>query len=130
MSERKIVEYSVVYRPSSAIGREDLTFSDKVNKKISEGWQPYGSPQKDEVGVYQPMVRYAEPEPDNAPLQTEIERLRAVVAKFEAELGDWRDCARVDAKMSGPVLVGWNRPQLDRCWEKHIRNRPRRLDRG
>jgi hypothetical protein len=54
----------------------------------------------------------------------EIERRRAVVAKFEAELGDWHDCARIDAKMSGPVLMGWDRRQLDRCWEKHIRNRP------
>jgi hypothetical protein len=99
MSERKIVEYSVVYRPSSAIGREDLTFSDKVNKKISEGWQPYGSPQKDEVGVYQPMVRYAEMEPDNAALVAYRERLLEDLRKFGHILE-----SSPDGISSGPVF--------------------------
>jgi hypothetical protein len=172
MTERRIVEYKMLRVSGNAMTTE------AVNKEIADGFQPYGSKIHIETGsnffhFYLPMVRYAEPEPDNklaqlafalakrvkglnppskysqfhdpadailaieaggdngwkpepdnAALQTEIERLRAVVAKFEAELGDWHDCARIDAKMSGPVLMGWDRRQLDRCWEKHIRNRP------
>jgi hypothetical protein len=58
------------------------------------------------------------------PLEAENARLRKLLARFEVEIYDWHDCARIDAKMSGPVLAGWDRRQLDRCWERHVRNRP------
>jgi hypothetical protein len=51
MTERKIVDYEMVYPY-------------KIKERLNEGWRPYGHAFDTKYGPYQPMVRYAEPEPD------------------------------------------------------------------
>lgn len=54
----RIAEYQILYSPSP------ITLSAKVNEKIAEGWQPYGSMSSSIKGSStvhcQPVVRTAE----------------------------------------------------------------------
>ena len=49
---QKIVEYKTV--SSTYV----LAVNNTVNKMISEGWQPYGSPTSSEYVYFQAMVKY------------------------------------------------------------------------
>ena len=51
------------------------------------------------------------------------ERLAERVARLEAEVQDWRECARYDQLMEGPQFKGWNRSELDRCRKKYIEDK-------
>jgi len=42
--------------------------------------------------------------------------------RLQAEVQDWRECARYDPLMSGPAFKGWDRSHMDRCRNKYIEN--------
>ena len=45
----------------------------------------------------------------------DIEHLRERIEAQAAENEQWRECARYDATMEGPVFKGWDRSALERC---------------
>ncbi len=67
MTERKIVDYTIV------IVTENLVHA--VKSLIAEGWHPMGAPDLNSDEPSQAMVRYAEPEPDNAALVAYRDRI-------------------------------------------------------
>lgn len=52
---REVISYALVFSDT------DQEFVNDVNQMIQDGYQPYGSAVTGRVGIYQPMVKYAEP---------------------------------------------------------------------
>ena len=44
----------------------------------------------------------------------------ARIAELEAEVTDWRECAKYDAVVPRPLFLTWDRFALDRCRRQFI----------
>lgn len=60
------------------------------------------------------------PDEDCAQAADLIESLAARLAEAVTETVAWRECAKYDPLMSGPVFKTWDRSALDRCRKQYI----------
>ena len=97
MTERRIVDYTIIEH-----ARPARYFVVDVLAAIKSGWELFGPPHTWENVVGQPMVRYAEPDPEAA---AEIERLAFELATQVYEARHHYFCSMPMQKTASGILA-------------------------